>query len=603
MLKEPDFSENAAWKQRFRAANILGAFPAKNNAQRGLAVTNLDGVFQLYAWDVPSGGLRRVTDQPAGVMFGAISADGRYIYYHHDKQGNEIGHFVRMPFEGGESQDMTPDLPDYAAASMISDSKDGSVSGFVGADKNGFHAYILRHGQAPEEIFTSKRNTFGPALSSGGEVAVVQTAERSVNLDTSLLAFELATGKQIAELWDGEGTSTGMGAFSPLPGDTRMLASSSRSGYNRPLIWNPCTGERHELKIESIPGEVMAWNWSPDAKRIVLNQLYKAEYQLYLYDLESDTVRKLDHPSGVLGGFFGGYFYNDDEIFCTWQDSVHPSRVIALDARTGQQTRTVLAAGDVPPGHKWRSVTFESPGGQIQGWLATPDGEGPFPTILHTHGGPTAVQTEAFMPSSQAWLDHGFAFMSVNYRGSTTFGKDFEKAIWGRLGEVEVEDMAAAHQWLVANGIAKADEILVTGGSYGGYLTLMSMGTRPDLWAGGMGFVVVADWVGMYADQAETLRAYLYGLFGGSPDDKPDVYAKSSPITYVENIRAPLQVIQGRNDTRCPARQYQDYEDKMKAHNKQVETYWFDAGHGSRKAEEQIEHQELNLRFAYRVLG
>src|SRR5690606_25366717 len=140
--------------------------------------------------------------------------------------------------------------------------------------------------------------------------------------------------------------------------------------------------------------------------------------------------------------------------------------------------------------------------------------------------------------------------------GSTTFGKDFEKAIWGRLGQVEVEDMAAANQWLVDNGIAIADEIMVTGGSYGGYLTLMSMGTRPALWAGGMGFVVVADWIGMYADQAETLRAYLYGLFGGSPETKQDVYVKSSPITYVEQMRAPLQVIQGSNDTRCPARQY-----------------------------------------------
>ena len=199
--------------------------------------------------------------------------------------------------------------------------------------------------------------------------------------------------------------------------------------------------------------------------------------------------------------------------------------------------------------------------------MATPNdgGGGPYPTIVHVHGGPTAVMSEMFSPASQAWLDHGFAFCSINYRGSTTFGREFEQAIWGRLGEVEVEDIEAGVNWLVAQGIADPAATLITGGSYGGYLTLMSLGTRPQLFAGGIGQVVVADWVGMYDQQAETLRVYLDGLFGGSPETRREVYVKSSPITYVGNLRAPLLVIQGRNDTRCPAGQYEDYERAARA--------------------------------------
>jgi dipeptidyl aminopeptidase/acylaminoacyl peptidase len=211
--------------------------------------------------------------------------------------------------------------------------------------------------------------------------------------------------------------------------------------------------------------------------------------------------------------------------------------------------------------------------------------------------------TEMFLPRGQAWLDHGFAFLTINYHGSTTFGKDFEKSIWGNLGHLEVDDMAAAYHWLVDNGIAEPDSVMITGWSYGGYLTLQAIGKRPDLWAGGMAGIAIADWNLMYEDQAETLRGYQRALFGGTPDETPEATRDSSPITYAGNIKAPIQVIQGSNDTRCPARQMRAYEDKLHSLGKSIEVHWFDAGHGARAMEQQIEHQELMLRFAYRVLG
>jgi dipeptidyl aminopeptidase/acylaminoacyl peptidase len=337
---------------------------------------------------------------------------------------------------------------------------------------------------------------------------------------------------------------------------------------------------------------------------VLLNQLYRAKYQLYVYDLESDAVTKQNHPAGVVGGFFGGFYTDDGEIYVTWQDPATPPRLIALDGDTGEQKRTILAAGDAPDGQSWQSIAFESENGAtIQGWLALPEGEGPFPTILHTHGGPTMVMTEYFAPQAQAWLDHGFAFLTINYHGSTTFGEAFKKSIWGNLGDLEVDDMAAAYQWLVDNKVAVSDAVLLTGGSYGGYLTLQAIGKRPELWAGGMASVAIADWRLMYEDQAETLRGYQRALFGGTPDETPGATKASSPITYAENIQAPLLVIQGRNDTRCPSRQMEIYEEKLSALGKSIQVHWFDAGHGSRAQEQQIEHQELMMRFAYQVLG
>ncbi len=264
----------------------------------------------------------------------------------------------------------------------------------------------------------------------------------------------------------------------------------------------------------------------------------------------------------------------------------------------------MLSAGEVPPGKPWKNITFKSTDGEtIQGWLALPDGKGPFPTILHTHGGPETATVEYFMPNRQAWVDHGFAWLAINYRGSTGFGWAFREKIWGDLGHWEMEDMVAARAWLVNEGITDPAKILLTGWSYGGYLTLLALGKRPDLWAGGMAGTATVDWAMEYEYLSPMMRGYSVAIMGGTPQEKPEQYAKSSPINYIENIKAPVLIIQGRNDTRTPARPVEVYEAKMKALGKQIEVQWYDEGHMGGGTEQDIEHMELMLKFAYKVLG
>ena len=165
--------------------------------------------------------------------------------------------------------------------------------------------------------------------------------------------------------------------------------------------------------------------------------------------------------------------------------------------------------------------------------------------------------------------------------------------------------MVAARDWLVEKGIARPYHVLLTGWSYGGYLTLLALGKRPNLWAGGMAGVAVADWAMMYEDTPDTLKGFIVAFLGGKPEEKPEKYVASSPITYVENVKAPVLIIQGRNDTRCPSRQVEVYEKRMKSLGKSIEIHWFDSGHiGPRIQNEQyIKYQEMMLHFAYRVLS
>lgn len=610
MLTDLQLDNNAPWKQRFRAPIVAWTQLAPANRVRGLSSNNTTGKYQLYAWDVPFDTLRQLTERPAGISFGVLSGDGRYVYYLDDEQGNEIGHLVRIPFENGEAQDLTPDLPPYSSFSYGS-SGSGSHFGFVVADAEGFHVYSLGTSANGDigtrrRLFHSRKLAFGPIYSYAGEVAVVATTDRATVQHYDLQAFDTATGEKIAELWDGEGTSMGPLGFSPQPGDLRLVTTTNRSGVHRPFIWNPRSSERIDLNLPALDGEVYPVNWSPDGTRLILCQFNQAVQQLYVYDLTIDTLRKLNHPGGAFGFFAGGgtYFGSETEIFAQWQDAAHPSQLIALDEQTGEKTRTVLAAGDVPAGHPWKSISFPSSDGQmIQGWLGLPDGQGPFPTILHTHGGPEAVETEIYGPTSQAWMDHGFAFLTINYRGSISFGREFQEKIWGDIGYWEMEDLVAARNWLVNEGISQQDAILLTGWSYGGYITLMGLGKQPGLWAGGMAGIAISDWAMMYEDSADTLKGYQVALFGGTPQEKPEQYRVSSPITYAENIKAPVLIIQGRNDTRTPSRPIEVYEQKLKELGKSIEVHWFDAGHMGEGVEQDIRHLEIMLRFAYRVLG
>jgi dipeptidyl aminopeptidase/acylaminoacyl peptidase len=334
-------------------------------------------------------------------------------------------------------------------------------------------------------------------------------------------------------------------------------------------------------------------------------QTDRATHRLWIYDLATDTVGALDHPPGSFG--WPVVFHEPSgEIFAQWQDSTHPPHVIALDPATGARTRTVLAAGGPPPCRPFRSVTYRSSDGQeIQGWLGVPAGDGPFPAILYAHGGPEDVEQDTYFPAAQAWLDHGYAVLSVNFRGSTTFGRAFQQQIWGDLGHWEMEDLVAARAWLVDEGIAHPDQVFPSGWSYGGYLTLLALGKRPDLWAGGLAGIAIADFTMLYEDSSEVIKGYCVAMLGGTPTDKPEQYARSSPLTYVEQVRAPLLIIQGRNDTRTPARPIEHYAARLRELGKEIEVDWFDAGHAGAGAdvERSIANQERMLRFAEAALA
>lgn len=617
MLKSMDISENAIWKQRFWASVIYRTQVASQNPGRGIAVAKLEQSDPaLYAWDVATGELRVLTRTLGlfGLVSCLISPDGSSVYFLKDEKGNELGHVCRLDYETGEIEDVTPTLRPFTLRGMAF-SPAGNQLALNPVNEDGYQVYYIgKNGDdelhQPQLVYETKVETWGAQQSYAGELVALKSAARAEGMRRySTLVIETTTGHLVGELWDGDVNSVEPIAFCPVESDFRLLATTTEGGYRRPVIWNPMTNQRVDANIGDLHGEVLPLCWSPDGRYVICNHFSRAIQQLYRYDTLTDSMRRLDHPAGafgMLGGMFGSpvYYGPNGQLWASYQNASEPMHLVELDAETGELIRTVLSAGEVPPGRAWQSITYPSSDGtEVQAWLSTPEGDGPFPTIMDVHGGPHAVTTETFSASVQMWLDHGFAFLSVNYRGSTTFGREFQQKIWGNIGHWELEDMVAGVEWLVEEGVSRPGQIILTGASYGGYLTLWGLSRRPDLWAGGIAYVAIADWIINYEDASDALKGAFTAWFGGNtPEDAPELYRQSSPITYLEDLKAPLYIIQGHNDSRTTARQMEIYEAQAKELGKDIEVIWFDAGHGGQNLADTLHEIEETLKFAYRIL-
>jgi dipeptidyl aminopeptidase/acylaminoacyl peptidase len=218
--------------------------------------------------------------------------------------------------------------------------------------------------------------------------------------------------------------------------------------------------------------------------------------------------------------------------------------------------------------------------------------------LIHIHGGPDSYSSNEFSPLIQMLAQRGVMVAAPNYRGSTGYGKKYNRLNDGDLGGGDVEDVAASLK--VFEGIT--DTVGVEGVSYGGYLTYMCVTKKPRLWACGVPIVGFVNWYTEYKNEREYLR-YFDTVKFGKPEEEPEKYYDRSPINFVENVACPLLIIHGENDPRCPFEEASQFFEKMKKSGKEVDLLVFkDEGHGVRKTENRVKELEKILGFVEKHL-
>ncbi|WP_031083956.1 S9 family peptidase [Streptomyces sp. NRRL WC-3549] len=595
--EQPGWEQLPRWEQRFRAPRVSLPDWAEDAPDRSLFVSNATGTYELYAWDRATGKQRQVTDRPNGTTDGVLTPDGASIWWFSDTDGDEFGVWMRQPFEGGADEPAAPGLgPSYPAGLAIA--RDGTAVVGRSTDEDGTTVHVVPAGSDPVEIYRHRESAGVGDLSRDGTLIALEHTEHGDAMHSALRVVR-PDGSTVAELDDTEGGTKELGlavlGFAPVAGDTRLLVGHQRRGRWEPMIWDPVAGTQTDLPVE-LPGDVGA-EWYPDASALLIEHSFEARSELWRYEPGAKGPVRVDTPAGTVSGATAR---PDGSVEYLWSSAAQPP---AVRSTTGA---VVLD----PPGPKApasepvRDAWVEGPGGRIHALVQTPAaGEGPFPTVFEIHGGPTWHDSDAFASGPAAWLDHGFAVVRVNYRGSTGYGRAWTDALKHRVGLIELEDIAAVRDWAVESGLADPGRLVLAGGSWGGYLTLLGLGTQPDSWALGLAAVPVADYVTAYQDEMEALKAMDRTLLGGTPEEVPERFEASSPLTYVDAVRAPVYISAGVNDPRCPIRQVENYVDRLAARGAVHEVYRYDAGHGSLVVEERIKQVRLELDFALRHLG
>ncbi|MEU4578598.1 prolyl oligopeptidase family serine peptidase [Nonomuraea sp. ATR24] len=579
------------WQARFRASRMSLPTWARRAPSRSIYRSNVTGTWEVYAWDRATGATRQVTERPGGTSYAAIDPNGQWVYWFADTDGDEFGRWFRQPFSGGPAEPVAPDLPPGQPGGIAL-----STTGLVAltlASEGAFRIHLARAGEPSRLLYEHPDAAWVTDMSLDGELIAINHGEYGGFRHPALRVIR-QNGATVSELYDGPGKGIHGLTFAPVPGDRRLLALHERRNRHEPLVWDPVTGEQREIWLKD-SGDLTA-DWYHDGRGLLILRGDRARSHLHRYDLAGGGLTLIDTPHGVIDDAIprpGGH------VEYSWSSASRPP---VIRSSTGQ---VVMNAGGpaAPPSVPVEDLDVDGPGGRIHALVNRPEtGSAPFPAVFMLHGGPAEHDQDSFSPEVAAWVDAGFAVIRVNYRGSTGYGSAWRDALRLDVGHIELADVAAVRQYVAARGIADPDRILLSGTGWGGYLTLLGLGTQPGLWAAGIAALPIACHQTAYEDEGESLRAYHRALLGGSPDEQPERYAASSPITYVDQVKSPVLILACEDDMRSPLRQVRMYVDQLAERGCEHELYTYSSVRGTLVVAERITQMALQLDFARKHL-
>ncbi len=225
------------------------------------------------------------------------------------------------------------------------------------------------------------------------------------------------------------------------------------------------------------------------------------------------------------------------------------------------------------------------------------------PLVVSAHGGPTGMARRGLALDRQYWTTRGFAFLDVDYRGSSGYGEAFRTALDGLWGRADSDDAIEAAKFVANVGYCDAGRMVIRGSSAGG-LTVLNALISSDIFAAGASYYGVTDLVRLSTDTHKFESGYLTGLMGGMPEDVPEIYAARSPVNNADAITAPVIFFQGLDDRVVPPEQSRVMAASLMKRNIPVAMLEFKGeGHGFRLPETQIKALEAEYAFYARVLG
>jgi dipeptidyl aminopeptidase/acylaminoacyl peptidase len=390
--------------------------------------------------------------------------------------------------------------------------------------------------------------------------------------------------------------------------DSALVLSSNSEREFAAVLQVSLDGSRWATLVTDDEHDLSVWP-SPDGSALVVATLVDGAVELAVH--EADGTLRCPVRQDRAGVADVVWAADSSRFVLTVSTSTVPSSLLAVDAATGLVSTVVDGLDQVPQRLVARLVEpsvhrVPTPDGeQVPCFVYAPTAAAPElagASVLVVHGGPEAAATRLFNPVVQALTTCGFTVLVPNVRGSTGYGKR-----WYSLDDVDlrldaVADLAALHAWLPSLGL-DPERSALWGGSYGGYLVLAGTTMQPERWAAGVDIVGISSLVTFLENTSSYRRAYREREYGSLERDR-ELLVRASPLTYLDQLRAPLFVIHGANDPRVPLSEAEQIVAALAARNiAHVLKVYEDEGHGLAKRANRQDAYPAAISFLAALLG
>jgi dipeptidyl aminopeptidase/acylaminoacyl peptidase len=562
-------------------------------------VSNMSGRNNL--WLVPAEGgwpvQLTVSDQRQAAP--TWSPDGKWIAYQSDYDGDEQWDIFLVSPKTGKVVNLTSTRE--IAEMDPTWSPDGRYLAYTVKPKTSAAHEIDVYDMVLREIkhittgTSQDKGNGGPIWTKDGKY-VVYTQEQAKGTDSNIFIADVANAESTL-LTPHEGEQLYSANDTSPDGKRVLFTSNAATGFDNIGLIDVATRKISWLTKDK--WEIRGGEFSPDGKHLTFGANVDGNEDIYLYDLATAKSAALQIPKGVneTAGGHSAFSRDGSRLLYYHNGPTAPGDLWVYHSATGkseQLTHSLIAGVRSEDMVEPFLIHYPSRDGKwtISALLYVPFNmarNGQNAAIVYIHGGPTAQTMNSFNRFVQYAANQGYMVLAPNYRGSTGYGKEFQQANLFDMGGGDLQDVLAGVDWIKQTGHLDPNKIAVMGGSYGGYLSMMAVTKAPDVWAAGVPIVPFVNWFTEIENEDPVLQQSDLATMGDLVKNKA-LYEDRSPINFIDQIKAPLLLLAGGHDPRCPKSETQQVVDAIKKRGGTVDAKIYEnEGHGFARVENQID--------------
>ena len=562
-------------------------------------ISNMSGRNNLWVVPAEGGFPTQLTVSDQRQTAPTWSPDGKWIAYQSDYDGDEQWDIFLVSPKTGKVVNLTQTRE--IAETAPTWSPDGRYLAYEVKPKTSAAVNIDIYDMVMREVKHLTTNTppdkrnANPIWSKDGKF-IVYTQEQAKGTNSNIFIADVATCRSTL-LTPHDGEQLFFANDTSPDGRHVLLTSNAASGYENTGLVDVDT--KKVMWLTKDKWEIRGHEFSPDGKHIIFSANVDGSEDIYLYDLATSKSTALPIPKGVNepAGGHSAFSADGSRLLYYHNGPTAPGDLWIYHLASGksQQITHSLVGGirseDMVEPYL---VHYPSRDGKwtISAFLYVPFNmarNGQNAAIVYIHGGPTSQTMNSFNRFVQFAVNQGYMVLAPNYRGSTGYGKEFQQANLFDMGGGDLQDVLAGVDWIKQTGHLDPKKIAVMGGSYGGYLSMMAVTKAPEVWAAAVPIVPFVNWFTEIENEDPVLRESDLATMGDLVKNKA-LYEDRSPINFIEQVKAPLLLLAGGHDPRCPKSETQQVVDAIKKRGGTVDYKVYDnEGHGFARVENQID--------------